>query len=850
VITTTTLLRSDTTRLSRTTCDRTQAGVNIQPLKNRAGCDSLVITTTTLLRSDTTRLSRTTCDRTQAGVNIQPLKNRAGCDSLVITTTTLLRSDTTRLSRTTCNPLLVGNNMQHLRNRFGCDSLVLTAITFDPTGRDTTRLQLRTCDPLQAGTQVRSLTNSLGCDSVVITITVLSPRDTLRLQRRSCDPLQAGLSTQKLVNRFGCDSIVITNTILSRTDTVRLTRVTCIPEQAVTTIQKLVNQFGCDSVIIATAIFDPAGRDTTLLTAFSCDRTQAGITQKTLKNRGNCDSLVITTTLYAPPDTMRVQATTCDRLQAGTTIEKYNNALGCDSVVITTTSLLRVDTIRLARTTCVPAQAGVTTAMFTNRVGCDSLVVTTTTLLRSDTTRLTMATCNAAQAGTVITRRLFNNAGCDSLVFITNTYDAVRCAPQIAVEARPATCSDRSDGIALIRATNGEPPFQYSWTNSNGAAGNGEITALNTPVSVLNLPPGDFKVTITANGGATVTSTVNIPAPGKMTVDANAVLKAPPYSVRCAGDSEAGTAVLVSGGSSSYTYSWSNNATTQNLSNVLPGLYTVTVTDENRCSATASVELKAPPPVELQVQVLTPLCGAVATDAFIQTDGGAAPYIIRVNGNFAGNGVILLRAGSNTIEVTDGNGCTTDTTVQVVIPPVISLQLPRDTSVRLGQELTLTALTNLTTASIDTIIWSPLPDTSRVGTLTQVWTPLKSNVYRLTLTDTSNCLVSTSIRVNVRREADIYVPNVFTPNGDGKNDLFTVNSSDNVTDLELVRIFDRWGNMVYEWEGRVVPKFWPGWDGKMGDSKDVGVGVYVYYLRARLTDGEIIFKEGDVTVAK
>ena len=888
IITTTTLLRRDTTRLNLTTCNPAQAGTATQRLTNRVGCDSLVITTTALLRRDTTRLTARSCNPAQAGTTTRRLTNRVGCDSLVIlttvldpagrdttrltrrscnpaqtgttqqifpgsdgcdslviTTTLLSRRDTTRLSRTTCNPAQAGTTTRRLPNLFGCDSLVITTTTL--LRRDTTRLGLTTCNPAQAGTVTQRLTNRVGCDSLVITTTTLLRRDTTRLTARSCNPAQTGVSVRSLTNRLGCDSVVITTTTLLRSDTTRLTLSTCLPQQAGTTTQRLTNRLGCDSLVITTVLL--ARRDTTRLSVTTCNPLQAGTTTKRLLNQAGCDSLVITTTALLRSDTTRLSLTTCIPAQAGTTTRRLTNRTGCDSLVITTATLLRSDTTRLSRNTCDPFQAGTTTRRLINRSGCDSLVITTTALLRSDTTRLNATTCASTQTGTSI-RRLKNLAGCDSLVITTTTFDPVRCNPQVVLNARPATCADRSDGTAIINLTGGEPPFQYVWSNSAGATGSGNITSLNTPVNISNMPPGEFKVTITQpNSTGSTTYTIAISAPGPVQVNATAMLKAPPYAVRCASDQDAGAATLVSGGTGSYLYNWNTNATTSGVSGLKPGTYTVTVTDQNRCSATASVELKAPPSLLLRVQVLTPVCGATTTEAFVQTDGGLAPYILRVNGNFTSNDFLQIPNGSNTITATDANGCSKDTVVQVSIPPVISLYLPRDTSILLGQELTLTGLTNAKENSLDTIIWSPLADNLRAGTLTQVWRPLVSNVYKLTLIDKNGCQVSASTRVLVRREANMYVPNIFTPNGDGRNDILTVSSSEDVQNLELVRIFDRWGNMVYEWEGSVAPRFWPGWDGKTGND-NVGVGVYVYYLRARLVNGDIIFKDGDITVAR
>jgi len=888
VITTTTLSPRDTVRLSRTTCNPTQAGTNTLRLTNRFGCDSLVITTTTLSPRDTVRLSRTTCNPTQAGTNTLRLTNRFGCDSLVITTTSLSPTDTTRVQRISCNPANAGVRVQKLIQTNGCDSVVIVTTLFDPSGRDTTVLSRSTCNPTQAGTTQNLLMGSSGCDSLVITVTTLSRRDTIRLSRRTCNPVQAGIVSQLLTNRFGCDSLVITTTTLSPRDTLRLSRTTCNLAQAGINTLRLINRFGCDSLVITTTaflvtdttrisrvscnpanagirtqkltqtngcdsmliittVFDPAGRDTTVLLAKTCDPAKVGLTQKPLIGSSGCDSLVLTITTLSPRDTIRLSRSTCNPAQAGINTVRLLNRFGCDSLVVTTTALLPKDTVRLSRATCNPTQAGTTTQRLTNRFGCDSLVITTTALLRKDTTLLSNATCDPTQAGTA-TRRLSNRLGCDSLVITTITYSAAQCVAQAVLSSRPATCADRSDGSATFTVNGGVPPFGYTWTNSAGGNGSGQIAALNTPVTVPNLPPGPFNVTISQPnipGGATYV--INIPAPGPIVAQAIATLTAPPFAFRCAGTADGTANVMVNGGIGPYQYAWSNNIQTPVATNLRPGNYTITVTDQNRCTAVAAVILRAPDPIALAVQVSLPQCGDILTDGFVSISGGAAPFFIKVNNNFTPDRFVQLGNGNNLIEITDRNGCIADTTIRVTIPPAALLYLPSDTIIRLGQALTLTALTNLSPGAIDKVIWSPLPDST--GLLSKTWKPLKSGVFTVTLFDTAGCRIRASTTVIVRSEVDIFVPNIFSPNVDGIHDILTISASEGVKDLELLRIFDRWGNMAYEWTEAIPPNLWPGWDGKMG-GKNVAPGVYVYYLKARLENGTLVEKAGGVTVVR
>jgi hypothetical protein len=145
-------------------------------LMNQFECDSTVITTTTLLPTDTTNISATSCDPGMAGMDIMRLMNIFECDSVVITTTTLLPSDTTNIAATSCDPGMAGMDTMRLVNQFDCDSIVITTTTLLPS--DTIRLTDNSCDPGMVGMDTMRLMNQFDCDSTVITTTVRAEDET------------------------------------------------------------------------------------------------------------------------------------------------------------------------------------------------------------------------------------------------------------------------------------------------------------------------------------------------------------------------------------------------------------------------------------------------------------------------------------------------------------------------------------------------------------------------------------------------------------------------------------------------------------------------------------------------
>jgi gliding motility-associated-like protein len=173
--------------------------------------------------------------------------------------------------------------------------------------------------------------------------------------------------------------------------------------------------------------------------------------------------------------------------------------------------------------------------------------------------------------------------------------------------------------------------------------------------------------------------------------------------------------------------------------------------------------------------------------------------------------------------------------------------LPAELTVTLGETLVLEAQTNLT--AWQSLVWTPQPDTSCIACLRQEWIPSVSQVYEVAITDTLGCSASASVRVIVRKQVDIYIPNVFSPNLDGINDFWTLDAGLSVVSLNSLQIFDRWGDMVYFWDAPIPVDEWPGWDGVARGEK-VNPGVFVYYLEVTLANGETVLKKGDLTVLR
>ncbi len=592
----------------------------------------------------------------------------------------------------------------------------------------------------------------------------------------------------------------------------------------------------------------PGGADTLLIDNTTCDPSLAGTTVQTLTNQFGCDSVVITTTLLLPTDTVLLSRTTCDSAAVGVFTQSLTNQFGCDSVVITTVTFdpAGVDTTLLSASTCDPSLAGTTVQTLTNQFGCDSVVITTTLLLPSDTVLLSRTTCDPSAVG-VFTQSLTNRFGCDSIIITTVSLDLAGCAPVVSVLGQSPLCAGQASGSFALQAQSGQLPMTFAWAGG-GSSGLGQITALATPAVVSNLPGGTYFITITASNGLTATANVTLTAPPALTVSASVTSNFGGFGVRCSDSADGSAVATAAGGTSPYAYSWSTGGISPQVTGLSAGTYTVQVRDANGCTAAGSVTLAAPPPLSFSVRTGTVDCGDTLMDIAVLANGGLSPYLVTLNGNAVIGPVPGLPMGTYAIGVRDANGCMVDSTITVALPPAPTISLPPDTSVVMGNALTIEAVTNLT--SWQRLVWEPLPDSACANCLRQTWTPERTQRLTVRITDENGCTATARIWVRVLRTVELYVPNAVRPqSGDPANSVWRLSAGRSVVELREVLLFDRWGDLLYRWTTPIPPNEWPGWDGTARGQK-VSPGVYVYAFKVLLADGSEEVVKGDVTVVE
>jgi hypothetical protein len=243
----------------------------------------------------------------------------------------------------------------------------------------------------------------------------------------------------------------------------------------------------------------------------------------------------------------------------------------------------------------------------------------------------------------------------------TATANAVVTAPE-ALAVNPSTYSascGQSDGVAIAYVSGGTAPFSYSW--STGAT-----------TSIINVPGGSYTILVTDANGCQASSLATVfEMPSLVTGFAFAT------PVGCPGDSTGTINLQASGGALPYTFLWSNGATTEDLSNIPAGNYSVTITDAYGCTGTASASVGSPMPMSVGASVHQEVrCyGQDNGHASVTVFGGAFPYSYNWSHGATGYNQSNLVAGDYTITVTDGNGCTAATSLTITQPDSMQLRL-------------------------------------------------------------------------------------------------------------------------------------------------------------------------------
>jgi gliding motility-associated-like protein len=308
-------------------------------------------------------------------------------------------------------------------------------------------------------------------------------------------------------------------------------------------------------------------------------------------------------------------------------------------------------------------------------------------------------------------------------------------------------------------------------------------------------------------------------------------------------------------------FQWENNIASgveSSVTQLAPGIYGVTLTDSKGCKDSISVLIEEPDPLTATFQIpQPPLCYGEPT-IFNLTDvqGGngqqLADYFYLLDSStlsYRGDQTASLFAGSHQVTVVDSKNCQYTESFLISTPDPTEVNFNPDfITVKLGDESQrLQPIINHSTP-IAFFKWSPEELLTDPNILTPGITAIEDQIYTLEIEDTNGCMDKASVSVAIDKNRLVYIPNVFSPNNDGVNDLFTLHACTGIQSINSIRIFDRWGRMVAQVDESLPPNCITGiplWDG--GDSDE---GTYIYSVVVLFDDNFELTFRGEVSLIR
>ncbi len=829
---------------------------------------------------------------TTAGTYPHTFTSISGCDSLVTLTLNVNPVSVTLSAVEVCNGSsyvfngntynVAGNYNDTLTTVNGCDSIIVTQLTVNPVS--VTLSAVEVCNGSSyifngntyttAGNYNDTLTTVNGCDSIIITQLTVNPIYSANNPQTICNGelyvfngntyTTTGNYNDTLTSINGCDSIIITQLTVNPIYSANNPQTICNGELYVfngntyTTTgnynDTLTTVNGCDSIITTQLTVNPVF--VTLSAVEVCNGssyifngntyTTTGNYNDTLTTVNGCDSIVVTQLTVNPVFVTLSVVEVCNgnsyvfNGNTYTIAGNYNDTLttvnGCDSIIVTQLSVNPVYLVNNPQTICSGS----------------SYVFNGNTYTAAGNYNDILTTVN----------------GCDSIVVTQLTVNPVYSV-SISITSNDTTVCAGTNVIFTATTSNGGTSPLYQWYLNGNPVGSNNTTYSNS--NLINNDAVYCVVTSSAlcttgnpatSGTVVITVTTNLPV--SISIGAS-------DTTICSGTNVTFTATAINGGTAP-TYQWYLNGSlagtnsavysSNNLSNnnVISCILTSGETCATGNPATSNtVNIQVTPtvtpsvnissnPVTSALSVVEVCFGTSVTFHATPVNGGTNPTIQWfVNNNYIVSGANFSPTNiSNNDQIycvlTSTLACTSSSSAQSNTLSVMFNPLPVLSAMQQAE-----SCHGAGDASINLNITQGTPpysvhwgNSSVNATVTAA--NLHSGTYNVTVTDNKSCSVDTSIFISPEGSGCLFIPNVFSPNGDSKNDMLYVRGG-NIKSLSLV-IYDRWGNKIFETDNQNN-----GWDGTYNGTP-LNAGVFVYYLKAELQNGNITEQQGNITLLK
>jgi len=452
---------------------------------------------------------------------------------------------------------------------------------------------------------------------------------------------------------------------------------------------------------------------------------------------------------------------------------------------------------------------------FTSANGCDSTHTVQVVMLKSVQTEASIEICASA---------------CVEL------YGATACSDKIFQETFTANSGCDSTHTLLLKTT-GPLATTESYTLCHGDSMEVFGDFIRTE--------GAFTQTYSSNNGCDSLHTITVEFTEEITTN---IITSP----SCLNSNGGSVEMAVTNGTNNHSIYWEgiNMGNNLQLDNLEPGSYEVEISDELGCQWNQKVEIEAIPSPEIEKEILSITC-------FGANDGAVALFSNQAGLSYSLDGItytkeadfVDLPPADYQVFIKDDSGCAYTEQFSLVEPAPLEVALPSEMTINLGASLQLVPMVNNQEGiNYD---WEVASSLSCLDCANPIAKPLEDTKYTLTIYNENNCEGTAEMWLRVDDNKDLYVPNVFSPDNSGQNDKFMIlpGSDSPIQEVESLRIYDRWGNLIYE-----ANNFDPldenfAWNGRnKGEIMDNGV--YIYSALVKFIDGTEELLKGDITLTR
>lgn len=422
----------------------------------------------------------------------------------------------------------------------------------------------------------------------------------------------------------------------------------------------------------------------------------------------------------------------------------------------------------------------------------------------------------------------------------------IECPKNLEIELSMDTLKCASDSTSLsLKILNGELPFVYSIILENGHQLKDSLFEYQQQ-HILKLAVGNH----TINGNDQFTNykeSININSPTplgiKILEKVNINCHNPTGTIKVKGTGGLGD---------NFQYKWSNGKSGETLNQLPLGFYTVSITDNNGCTASKSIFLEGTPSMRIDsIEMHHPSCNG-DYDGIIEMmsiSNGKPPYEFRLDDNPPQKDKYFdnLKGGSYQIIVTDAENCVTSKRVTLNTPIEIEMgTMPKDTYLLKGERIQLKPTFNFQGPL--SYNWTPNTFLSCDNCPNPMIQPLTTTKLTLTVTTPDGCERIFENKIEVLEKTPIYVPNIFYPAANSENNQLSVFVGQSIQKVNKFQVFNRWGQLMYSiqnidsnqniaWNGQ--------YSGEIAES-----GVYIYVLEVLLKNQRTEIHTGDFFLKK